>query len=624
MNRFREYVRNSGQTGWAVAGKALMGAMAMQGSALTELEWGYVVDIPVVKYFFAIFRNVNGWGMEVIFLAVAMACMFYLVRKHPLQRSPWIRGISLFFGICMVFGRSYQELGNWNYIFHGKLQFGLACFVIAGYYWAFQNGMILLKAAVDKWELSSEAPRRRVEKWLFEKHPFLGPFTVIAALELPFLINFFPGTLQWDAHAQFWTYIGALQPWTAHHPVASTWLLGQCLHVSRTVFGNDSMALFLYAGPQFVVQWFVFAYEVYMLNRMKTPVFLRWSALLYLTLFPLLQIWGFTVSKDSCYYVYLVLLATVVMHILYEKKVVLWQWILIPICSGVVTGMRNNGIYVLILFCIIALAAYFRYWKVYVLILVSALGVLSMEKIYMAQKDIPSGPIREMFSIPLQQTARYVKEHYEDITEEEMEVLSHMFRVEVAELSALYNPDISDPIKEEFLRNPTAQELSDYFRVWFGQFWKHPDTYIQAFLHHTYGYFYPNREAYFEGIGYYYIGNEQHWQDGYLDMEFAVKYQELRDMYEQGGYYWKRAPVVGMLYSCGFQNYILIGCMVYLLAHKKYRELAALAPALLTMLVCLASPVDAYLRYMLPVVAAMPLNVGWCHACGRHSGDEAS
>ncbi len=75
--------------------------------------------------------------------------------------------------------------------------------------------------------------------------------------------------------------------------------------------------------------------------------------------------------------------------------------------------------------------------------------------------------------------------------------------------------------------------------------------------------------------------------------------------------------MIGMLYSCGFHNYILIACAVFLLAQKRYREMLVLVPSILTMLVCLVSPVDAYIRYMLPVMAAMPVNIAWCHYAAR-------
>lgn len=593
--------------------QTVISVLALQEDSLIQLEWGYYVDIPVIKWFFAIFQKMDGWGMEVIFLMVGLACIFYLLREQPLQKNGWIRGLSVFFGICMVFGRSYYDLGNWNYIFHGRLQFGLACFVFLGYYWVFKNMIILLWVVADKWNLRRNVPERKVEKWLFEKHPFLGPLLVIAVCCLPILICFFPGTLQWDALEQIWTYIGAFKPWTEHHPVAVTWLLGKCLHLSRSLFGEDSMALFFYAGPQYLIQWLVFAYGCYILGRLKTPLLLRWGAQVYFAVFPLWQIWGFTVVKDSYYYILLLLLTLLLIHILESGQVRWWQYILIALCSIVLINTRNNGTYVMILIMAALLLLYRKYWKIGVLaVLCIFLSRYVIENVYIIPKGILPVQVRETLSIPLQQTARYVKEHYDEITEEEMAVLSQVFNVEVAQLAKLYNPELSDPVKEKLQDYPTGEDLKAYFGVWFAQLCKHPDTYVQAWFNHIYGYFYPNREQFWEGIGRYYIGSVQYYWDDYLEMEFAIEYRELRDMFEQEAYVVNRLPLVGMLYSCGFHNYILIGCITFLLARKKYKELIVLTPSILTVLVCLVSPVDAYIRYMLPVMVALPVNIAWC------------
>ena len=593
--------------------QTVISALALQEDSLVQLEWGYYVDIPVIKWFFAIFQKMDGWGLEVIFLMAGLACIFYLLREQPLQKNFWIRGLSVFFGICMIFGRSYYDLGNWNYIFHGRLQFGLACFVFLGYYWVFKNVIILLCVVADKGNLRRNVPERKVEKWLFAKHPFLGPLLVIAVCCLPILICFFPGTLQWDAHEQFWTYIGVFKPWTSLHPVAVTWLLGKCLYLSRAIFGGDSMALFFYAGPQYLIQWLVFAYGCYVLGRLKAPLLLRWSALVYFAVFPLWQIWGFTVVKDSYYYIFLFLFLLLLIHILESKKVCRWQYILIAFSSMAVVNTRNNGIHVLIPVLAALLLLYRKYWKICVLsVLCIFLSRYAVQNFYTEPKEILPGPLKEALSVPLQQTARYAKEHYEEITDEEMDVLSWMFNGKVEQLGELYNPEISDPVKSQFISYPETEDLKAYFEVWFAQLCKHPDTYIQAWLNHTYGYFYPNREQFWDVIGRYYIANAQHWQDGHLDMEFAMEYRELRDMFEQEANVVNRLPLVGMLYSCGFHNYILIGCITFLLARKKYKELIILTPSILTVLVCLVSPVDAYIRYMLPVMAALPINIAWC------------
>ena len=471
--------KNKGWLCWIWLGiRTVVSCLAVQDSALVELEWGYKTDIPLIKYFFAIFQKMSGWGMETIFLMAGIACMFYAGREHPLRRNRWISALALFFGICMVFGRSYYDLGNWNYIFHGRLQFGLACFVVAGYYWLFKNFFLLLKTAADRWNLGRSTPEGKI---------------------------------------------------------------GQ--------------------------------------------------------------------------YIALLLFLLVVVHILIEDRIRWYQWMLLIVCSVVISHTRNNGIYVLVLFCGTLVLAYRKYWKLCIPILLSLfLSCYLVQNIYMVQKGIASGEIGETLSIPLQQTARYAREHYEDITEEEMEILTHLFQKDMNTLAEVYDPEKSDPVKAGFLPHPTSEELASYFRVWCAQLVRHPDTYIQAFLNHIYGYFYPNREEYGNRIGYYSLfQGKQYWDDGVLNYKFMVEDRKVRDMFEQGAYWVERLPLIGMLYSCGFHNYILIACAVFLLAQKRYREMLVLVPSILTMLVCLVSPVDAYIRYMLPVMAAMPVNIAWCH-----------
>lgn len=600
-----------------LGGQALISGLAIQNDILNELGWDYSVNLPVIKWFFHTVQNIKAWGMESVFVIAGLVCMFWLVKDHPLRKNPWVRGLALFFGICTVFGRSYYDLGNWNYIFQSKLQLLLSCFVIMGYYLLYKNTFLLLLKFAEKWKLFRNTTQKRVEKWVFESHPFWAPFLVIAVCGIPVMISFFPGTMQADSYASIWTYLGnpAFQPWTAQQPVTVTWLLGKCLELSRTLFGEDNFLAFFYAGPQMVVQWFVFAYGMYVLSRMRSPFFLRWCALAYFSLFPLWKIQGYTVVKDSYYYIFSLLVIAVFVHIMIDNRVLWWQGLLLAVGSAGITLTRKNGLHVMVLFILTVLILYRKYWKMCaVWALATFLCFFSVEGILMEQYSIQPGPVKEMLSIPLQQTARYVREHYDEITEEEMTVLSQMFTVEVDQLAELYNPEISDPVKMYFVDDPSAEELQAYFKVWFTQLRKHPDTYIQAYLNHTYGYFYPDRETFQETIGRYYISPGYHYRykDDYIEMEFAIKNTEWRNFFIKEADLVFNIPLVGMLYSCGFHNYILICCMVYLLANKRYRELAVLAPSVLTVLICLISPVDAYLRYMLPVMAVMPLNIAWC------------
>ena len=100
---------------------------------------------------------------------------------------------------------------------------------------------------------------------------------------------------------------------------------------------------------------------------------------------------------------------------------------------------------------------------------------------------VPGGK-REMLSIPFQMTARYVKEHPDDITEEESEVIDKMLYMET--LAERYDPVSADPVKGfAFYEIHNTSDYLDYIRVWFTQGCRHPGSYVNAFFAMESGWF---------------------------------------------------------------------------------------------------------------------------------------
>lgn len=103
--------------------------------------------------------------------------------------------------------------------------------------------------------------------------------------------------------------------------------------------------------------------------------------------------------------------------------------------------------------------------------------------------NVEPGSIREALALPMQQTARYVKEFGDEVTEEERAAISAVLDYE--HLAEKYDPRISDPVKELFKYNPTTEELRDYLSVWLKQFIKHPFVYFKATVNQNYYLLYP-------------------------------------------------------------------------------------------------------------------------------------
>ena len=63
------------------------------------------------------------------------------------------------------------------------------------------------------------------------------------------------------------------------------------------------------------------------------------------------------------------------------------------------------------------------------------------------------------------------------------------------------------------------------------------------------------------------------------------------------------------MYNAGFHGYLLLGYVVYLLGSKNGKRILLIVPTLLVFAVCILSPVNGELRYMLPVMIMLPLNL---------------
>lgn len=599
--------------------KVFISLIAISDQSLTVLtKWWYTVNVPIIKSLFAIFEPVSDRGIVPIIMALALGGVYYAVKDR--QKNPWLSVFSVFLSVTTVFGKSYLELGNWDYIFFRKLQLLLAMFVMAGYYFIYKNSMLFLILIFErhKEKILRKILRGKIEKFLFEKRTFLKSFVIILILGLPYLICFFPGTMQWDAWAQLCEYFG-ISAMSGQQPVAVTNLMGICMVLGRNLFHSDNIGMFLYTGPQFLFQSAVFAYTIFVLCKINSPVLVRWGTLILFSIYPIFPIWGYTLVKDTGYYIFTLLFLTVMLDVLCsDKKPLWWQIALFLIGTAGVGIFRNNGRYVIFLALLYAGVAYKKYWKLFLSGLTFCFMILFMiERVYMPLNEIPSGPVYEMLSIPLQQTARYVREHADEITPQERTALESVFVIDIDRIGQYYAPEISDPVKGNFVPHPTSEQLKDYFIVWFQQFLKHPDTYIQAFLNHTYGYFYPDRDNFWDRWGVYSIGNSDHWQDGNLDLSFAIENSTGRDFLRESASLAYNMPVIGMLYSCGFLTYILLGFTLHLIMVKKWRALTILIPSLCMLLICIASPVDAYFRYMLPIVVAFPIDAAWCCHVGQ-------
>lgn len=83
-----------------------------------------------------------------------------------------------------------------------------------------------------------------------------------------------------------------------------------------------------------------------------------------------------------------------------------------------------------------------------------------IEYYYHVEQDSP----KEMFSLPFQQTARYVRDYGTEVTEDEKQAIEKV--LDYNSLAEIYSEVTADPVKTTYHAQNT-KELMDYFTVWF-------------------------------------------------------------------------------------------------------------------------------------------------------------
>lgn len=526
--------------------------------------------------------------------------------------------LSFSFALFMLVGKCFALNTSLNPLFGDA--FGIIASLVSLYGYSILFYLLLSRLSGWVVQNSSKDKDDSIEYYqsnrflvLFNKHPFKFSFVCIFLFGLPYILFFYPGSVQWDGLSQLNRFY-AIWVWNNHYPAISTILMGVSMKIGRYLI-DDNFGIFVYTFSQFIITSGVFAYAIKYLKELKSPVWLTIGSLLFFALFPIWPMNSCTFVKDTLYYAFFLLFfIKTARYVMRNENNRVIDHIMLLILSLLVWIFRNDGFYVILFSLFALLFVNLNIKRIVSLAIVIILFItvqITYHSLFLTSMGIHEGSVREMLSVPMQQTARYSKEHGNEITEEEREILEAIFIIEVEEIAQRYNPEVSDNVKAFFTYSPTKKQLNDYFSVWFNQFLKQPWTYIEATLNNTYGYLYPDRIESQDGFAWYSIQYSELVYTGDFNLYFGESTGSVRALIEQSAYALRQLPGMGLLFSTGFYAWILLFFITVLIQLRKFKALIALFPLIGTFLVCFLSPVNAYIRYMLPVMAGTPVLIGY-------------
>ena len=536
-----------------------------------------------------------------------------------IHKKKSLKVLSLILAFFMIFGNSFMCVGSTALIFKNIGYFLLSLIMYIGYYYLFLVLISYLFRFLDKNNFSEENKEKKDNKFVatFKKHPFLFSLCFIVICWLPYIISYYPIILSPDPSFQIRQFFGIRTKYadyailldenvvmTNHHPVTHTMLLGGCLKLG-TMIGNDNLGLFFYSIIQISVLTSVLAFSIYYMQKMGLKTKYLIGVLLIYALVPMFPLYAMSGVKDVLFGAF-IFLYFIFLHNLVKTKCEgykWWNYLLIIILLILICLFRNNGIHVLILSLPFTLIIARKKWKQLLTVMVCVFGFYGVfDKVILPYYKITPGSIREVLSVPFQQTARLAKYHGNEFTEEEIAVIDKILGYD--DLAERYDPELADPVKNEFNKYATDEDLKEYFKVWFNGLIKHPGTYIEATMNNVYGFFYPEKTKWYV----YYKFDDRITENG-----FDYHYNSLetsRNILSEYAVAFPYIPGIGLISNIGFNVWIIFTLFAYAIYKKLYKNILILAPALILILVCVVGPANTYFRYALPFIFAMPFIIG--------------
>lgn len=530
--------------------------------------------------------------------------------SHPLYII-----LSVLLAIFITIGYSYNKINSWDLCFSSPAFIIITIIKIIGYSFILNLIMNKLSNFIIKNNKDMKIGKRL--KKIFDEKPFRSSLIIIIICWIPYIISFFPAILSPDPSYQIKQFFGIKTKYldytiqydnpstiTNHHPVLHTAILGGCVKLGHTLFDSTNIGLFLYSLIQIAILSSVLAFTIKYMNILKTPYYIRFLTLILYALVPVFPLYAMSAVKDVIFTALVILYMIYIHYLIKNNKQKLTYKKVIPLTVLIllIMLMRNNGIYLILMSFPFLIFVNKNRIKLLVILVLPVLLYNGYNNILLPKLRISQGSVREMLSIPFQQTARYVKENEKNLDKDEIKAIDKV--LDISSLATRYKPEIADPVKNVYNKYTTDEELKEYFKVWLKGFTKRPDIYLEATLNNIYGYLTPNT-----GNWYVYTKYDKRLSE---DNIFNYKYNNLSNLRNVLGGYAKAfpyIPLIGLVVNIGFNVWVYMFMFISLWKEKKYKYLITITPMISLFLVCLASPVNTYFRYAMPYIFALPIMI---------------
>ena len=346
-----------------------------------------------------------------------------------------------------------------------------------------------------RWDAVTRAPRTAprssmpgaVRRWL------LPAWLTIVAGWLPWLIVHYPGNIDSDTVTQLFEWL-RLSERSDHHPWFDTMVFGWFWSLGHAL-GSYSYGLFILVLLIEIATALGFALVIAYLGGLGLPRRARWVLTVVVAVFPVFFTTPSVLSKDSFAGVFWIPFLVIFTEALRTRaRVLMRPWVgagTVVLMIPLILAQRPN--FYLVMLCVVVLllvAARGTRWR----LLAGSAVVVFVTNIVWPMVVLPAwhvkpGSLTDMLSVPVQQTARTVKEHGASLPASERRAIDAVLRYDG--LAEAYVPTRSDNVKGRWNGNATRSQELAYARVWLVEMFRYPGTYAAATINNTFEYFTP-------------------------------------------------------------------------------------------------------------------------------------
>lgn len=458
-------------------------------------------------------------------------------------------------------------------------------------------------------------------------------FVAILVCWAPFIALSFPASINFDYFNQLSQFVGD-RPLSNHHPVLTTWVFG-LLYQSGHILAGARGGLFLTVVVQALGLDALFSCAHRWMCRMGAKRGARIALVAFAALCPVLSLYSHVLTKDVFSAVTLGFFALQLVvrawtdqgggtHELEMPK--LASLPAIGVLGVLCSLTRGNCIYV-VLVGLLAYACIARkgtHLRVMLTAALVAAAYFGWNNLLVPAAGVQPSDSALVLSIPLQQTAAYARDAG-DATSEECAAIQGILDVDYDQLGDLYDPAIVDPVKTHVKGLDDASLRTAYLAAWRDQGVRHPVVYLDTLLRANVGYWYPFMSgASIQDLDYFPNTAEMHYQwmqglgypfSGMLsDLGTAGSIHEVARVQLEARVVWLAGiPVAGFLFQPAFYAWACLVLGAWMVSRRSHAW-PVFAMAFVVWAVCCVSPLNASLRYALPLVVLLP--VMWAGVAG--------